>query len=104
MRRILVVVTLVAIGAISLSPAGAATVAADSRPGANATLHDYASGTWASFVAMTDSRSGLPADSLGIDGSRSIQTSTTNIAAYTWSSVVARGLEIIRRRELESRM
>ena len=104
MRRMLLLVTLVAIGAISLSPAGAAAVAADSRPGANATLHEYASGTWASFVAMTDSRSGLPADSLGVDGTRSVQTSTTNIAAYMWSAVVAEDLELINRRELVRRL
>ena len=55
-------------------------------------LRDYARGTWASFVAMTDARSGLPADSLRHDGARSVQTSTTNIGAYLWSAVVAQRL------------
>jgi hypothetical protein len=45
-------------------------------------LRDYAKGTWASFVAMTDRSSGLPADVLNSDGSTSVQTSTTNIGAY----------------------
>src|SRR3712207_518097 len=66
-------------------------------------LRDYARGTWASFVAMTDARSGLPADSLRQDGTRSVQTSTTNIGAYLWSAVVARRLGFISRRELLTR-
>ena len=104
MRRILLLAALAAMAATSVSPAGASAVVADSRPGANATLHQYASATWASFVAMTDSRSGLPADSLGIDGTRSVQTSTTNIAAYMWSAVVAEDLALINRRELVRRL
>jgi hypothetical protein len=39
---------------------------------------------WASFVAMTDPETGLPADTLGVDGERSVQTSTTNIGAAAW--------------------
>jgi Putative glucoamylase/RTX calcium-binding nonapeptide repeat (4 copies)/Protein of unknown function (DUF3131) len=68
------------------------------------TLHRYAEGTWRSFEAMTDARSGLPADILGRDGSRSVQTSTTNIGAYMWSAVVAERLHIIRRSELVARL
>ncbi len=60
-----------------------------------ATLLRYAGDTWASFVAMTDEDTGLPADSLAADGTRSIQTSTTNIGAYMWSTVVAEGLGLI---------
>jgi hypothetical protein len=67
-------------------------------------LAGYARTTWASFVAMTDEQSGLPADSLGADGTRSVQTSTTNIGAYMWSAVVAQRLGIISRAELVSRM
>jgi Putative glucoamylase/RTX calcium-binding nonapeptide repeat (4 copies)/Protein of unknown function (DUF3131) len=68
-----------------------APAAADDR----ATLERYAGDTWASFVAMTDPRSGLPADSLRTDGERSVQTSTTNIGAYMWSTLVARELGIV---------
>jgi hypothetical protein len=67
-------------------------------------LERYAEGTWASFVAMTDEQSGLPTDKLEVDGTRSVQTSTTNIGAYMWSAVVAEETGIIRRRELRDRM
>jgi hypothetical protein len=69
----------------------------------DATLERYARDTWASFVAMTDERSGLPADVLEGDGRRSVQTSTTNIGAYLWSAVAAERLGIISRDELEQR-
>ena len=104
MRRLVLSVAIVAIASISLGMSGAAAGTTDNRPSANATLHQYATNTWASFVAMTYSRTGLPADSLGLDGSRSVQTSTTNIAAYMWSAVVAENLGIISRHELVSRL
>ena len=59
------------------------------------TLLGYAEHTWASFVAMTHAETGLPADSLAADGTPSIQTSTTNIGAYMWSTVVAERLGFI---------
>src|SRR3954452_7836994 len=71
---------------------------------AEASVRDYAHDTWASFAAMTDARSGLPADVLNADGSTSVQTSTTNIGAYMWSAVVAQRLGLISRRELVSRL
>ncbi len=71
-----------------------AAVAANSYDAREA-LERYASGTWASFVAMTDEKTGLPADSLHIDGTRSVQTSTTNIGAYMWSTLVAEALGFI---------
>jgi Putative glucoamylase/RTX calcium-binding nonapeptide repeat (4 copies) len=77
-----------------------AHAAADDR----ATLTRYAGDTWASFVAMTDPRSGLPADSLRADGERSVQTSTTNIGAYMWSTLVAREVGIIRPAEALDRL
>jgi hypothetical protein len=69
-----------------------------------ATLTRYAGDTWASFVAMTDPASGLPADSLRTDGERSVQTSTTNIGAYMWSTLVARELGIVDRAEARDRL
>ena len=68
------------------------------------TLERYAEGTWRSFEAMTDAGSGLPSDILESDGTRSVQTSTTNIGAYMWSAVVAEKLGLIRRSELVARM
>jgi Putative glucoamylase/Protein of unknown function (DUF3131) len=67
-------------------------------------LRDYAERTWTSFVAMTDESSGLPADILESDGSRSVQTSTTNIGAYMWSAVTARRLGFLSRRGLARRL
>src|SRR4029079_6181202 len=95
---------LVAVGLIGLL--GLATTAASAASGATSaggtlttaqrvTLLGYAKDTWAGFVAMTDEKSGLPADSLKADGTRSVQTSTTNIGAYLWSTVVAERLRII---------
>src|SRR5262249_25156360 len=67
-------------------------------------LRDYARGTWASFVAMTDEQTGLPTDALNADGTRDVKTSTTNIGAYLWSAVVGRRLGLIKGRELTQRL
>jgi hypothetical protein len=53
---------------------------------------------------MTDEQSGLPADSLSADGKRSVQTSTTNIGAYMWSTVVAERLGFIDHRHAVNRL
>lgn len=80
-------------------PAAVATDSRDTRDTlgryARDTLERYARDTWASFVAMTDEETGLPADSLHIDGTRSVQTSTTNIGSYLWSTLVAAKLGFI---------
>lgn len=67
-------------------------------------LKRYAHDTWASFVAMTDENTGLPADSLHIDGTRSVQTTTTNIGAYLWSTLVAEELGFISHDEAIQRL
>src|SRR6266536_1128909 len=67
-------------------------------------LPQYAHDTWSSFVAMTDASSGLPADSLSADGTRSVQTSTTNIGAYMWSALVAERLGLITHAETVARL
>jgi hypothetical protein len=71
---------------------------------ASGPLERYAADTWRSFDAMTDPQSGLPADSLAADGTRSVQTSITNIGAYMWSTVVARELRVVDRREAVARL
>jgi hypothetical protein len=68
------------------------------------TLERYARDTWASFVAMTDEETGLPADSLHLDGSRSVQTSITNIGAYLWSTLVAEALAVVSHAEAVTRL
>lgn len=65
------------------------------RASAASPLERYARDTWASFAAMTDDRTGLPTDRLRDDGTRSRQTSITDIGAYMWSAVAARRLGII---------
>lgn len=75
--------------------------------GDRAVLLEYARDTWASFVAMVDPATGLPADN--VDGNldpatRSGYTSPTNIGSYLWSTVVARDLGIISRHEAKARM
>jgi hypothetical protein len=67
-------------------------------------LQRYAQDTWASFVAMTDAQSGLPADALNADGTTSVETSTTNIGAYMWSALVAERLRIIGHAETVDRI
>lgn len=87
----------------ALSASVPATARADSRATRD-TLYRYARATWASFVAITDPDSGLPADSLSADGTRSVQTSTTNIGAYMWSALVAERLGIIGHDEAVARL
>jgi hypothetical protein len=59
------------------------------------TLREYAAATWRSFEAMVDSDTGLPTDRLYADGGTDVQTSTSNIGVYLWSTVAARDLGII---------
>ncbi len=92
---------------VMAAPVGAGSADAGVAAGKatrDATLMRYARGTWASFVAMTDPDSGLPADSLSSDGTTSVQTSTTNIGAYLWSTLVAERLGIIGHREAVRRL
>ncbi len=84
-----------------------ATISPEAMSGdvaAQQTLYRYAEGTWASFEAMTDPNTGLPADTLRADGERSVKTSTTNIGSYIWSVVVAEELGIITHEEAVSRL
>ena len=62
---------------------------------ARKTLLDYARTTYASLVAMTNPVTGLPADRMSFVGVPSVETSTTNIGGYMWSTVVAEKLKII---------
>src|SRR3954467_7462755 len=97
--RMLTTVATVTLMALLVLPASGA-LAARSQDTLMRSAHD----TWASFAAMTDEQSGLPADSLGGDGSRSVQTSTTNIGAYMWSTVAAQRLGLISHAEVVERL
>jgi len=97
----LVVVALLAVALVV--PTSASATSSPSKA-ADATLLRYARDTWASFVAMVDPASGLPADSLSSDGTTSVQTSVTNIGAYMWSTLVADRLGIIDHAEAVARL
>ncbi len=110
-RRLHPLITALAALVIAAVAFPAAAVGAGSGSGSGGlsaaqreTLLGYARDTWASFVAMTDADTGLPADSLAADGTPSIQTSTTNIGAYMWSTVVAERLGFIDHAEAVARL
>jgi hypothetical protein len=91
-------------GCVAVLACAALLMLPGSAAGHDRTLERYAAGTWASFVAMTDEDTGLPTDRLAENGTRAVQTSTTNIGAYMWSAVAAERLGIIGRRELTRRL
>jgi hypothetical protein len=72
-----------------------------------ARVRTWATDTWRSLVAMTDEKTGLPADNIPGSlsaGARSGYTSPTNIGGYLWSAIVARELGIITRGECTKRL
>jgi Putative glucoamylase/Protein of unknown function (DUF3131)/RTX calcium-binding nonapeptide repeat (4 copies) len=96
-RRTAIALACLAFGLAS----GGATSASAASGGA---LERYAADTWESLAAMVDPESGLPTDSLSATGERAVQTSTTNIGAYLWSTVAAEELGIIDRDEALARL
>src|SRR3954453_18948102 len=102
-RRLVVLMSMALALAAVAAPPGAVAATPSTSPGAG-DLHRYAADTWRSMVAVTDAKSGRPADSLDADGTTSVQTSTTNIGAYLWSAYAAQRLGIIGRDEMVARM
>jgi hypothetical protein len=98
----------VACVAALLGPAPPAVASPSAVPsGDRAVLGRYAADTWRSMTAMVDPGTGLPADNISGDlapGGRSAYTSPTNIGGYLWSTVVARELGIVSRREATARI
>lgn len=101
--------------ALAAPPAAApSTTAATAYPSSGrgrgeeaARVRGWARDTWHSLVAMTDPRTGLPADNIPESlaaSDRSGYTSPTNIGGYLWSAVVARDLGIISRGECTRRL
>ena len=75
--------------------------------GPDRVLEKYAADTWRSFEGMVEPATGLPVDNVGGDltaESRSAYTSNTNIGAYLWSTVAARDIGLIGKREAKQRM
>lgn len=87
----------------AVAGAGPVTAATPERD----TLQRWAADTWASFVAMTNPETGLPADNIGGDldpASRSAYTSPTNIGMYIWATLAARDLQLITPKEARERI
>ena len=100
--RLALVAVITAAMVIGLVPVASAVPKRD-----RATLMEYAEDTWRSFEAMVEPSTGLVADNIKGDlkpATRSAFTSPTNIGGYLWSTVVARDLHIINRREAYQRM
>ena len=116
-RRALLVGGAASVAAFALAPSAAAprpaqaearcAAAGSSPPSTAARVRTWAADTWRSLVAMTDPRTGLPADNIRASlapGDRNRATSPTNIGGYLWSTVVARELGIIGRGEATARL
>ena len=68
-------------------------------------LREYAKDTWASLDAMTVKTTGLTADNIEGDLTAPADyTSPTNIGGYLWSTIVARDLGIITKRDARARL
>ena len=88
----------VGVTALALTTASPANAAADP-------LRTYAKDTWRSMTAMTDPVTGLPADKITGDlKTRAAVTSPTNIGAYLWSTLSARDIGLISKREAVRRV
>ncbi len=73
--------------------------------GGDSVLEGYAEDTWTSFVAMTDNTTGLTSDNIEGDLTQPAgYTSPTNIGGYLWSTVIARDLGIISKKEARERL
>jgi hypothetical protein len=116
-RRQLIVGGIASVAAFALAPASSASATSRGAPAFirratpyaadPARMRTWAADTWHSLVAMTDPRTGLPADNIPeslAPGDRSGYTSPTNIGGYMWSAVVARELGIISAAECRRRL
>jgi hypothetical protein len=104
LHRLLTALSVLAIAAAIIPATASGGGSSGLSSGQRHTLLRYARDTWASMAAMTDPESGLPADSLSADGTPSVQTSTTNIGAYMWSTLVADELDIISHKDAVLRL
>ena len=98
--RLAIVLAALLLAAICAAPASASGLSHGDR----STLQRYAADTWHSFDLLVDARTGLPDDNVTADGTRSGYTSPTNIGAYLWSTLGAREVGLIGRREATARM
>ncbi|WP_241993071.1 glucoamylase family protein [Cryobacterium frigoriphilum] len=97
--------TLLITPAALAAPGGGPATGGPATGGDDAVLRGYAADTWKSLAAMTDKKTGLPADKLSGDLTvASDNTSPTNIGGYLWSTISARDLGIISTSEAFTRM
>jgi hypothetical protein len=101
--RLAIALAALLLTAISAAWAGTASADGLSRTERSA-LQRYAADTWHSFDLLVDARTGLPDDNVTADGKRGGYTSPTNIGAYLWSTLGAREVGLIGRREATARM
>jgi hypothetical protein len=80
------------------------TFVALAAPASASVLDRYAQDTWHSFEMLEHESTGLPSDNVSATGERSKYTSPTNIGAYLWSTVAARDLGVISKREARARL
>jgi Putative glucoamylase/Protein of unknown function (DUF3131) len=107
MRRLLVPVVLALAVAVPPAAPAAATDGGTLTGADRQVLRAYAADTWRSMAAMVDPATALPADNIhgDLDGAtRSAYTSPTNIGGYLWSTVAARDIGLISRREATDRI
>jgi len=73
--------------------------------GSKGELRTYAKDTWRSLVAMTDDSTGLTADNIEGDLTAPADyTSPTNIGGYLWSTIVARDLGLVSKKDARARI
>jgi hypothetical protein len=97
MQKRTLILAALAVALVAAPPAGGATPP-------NQVLRAYAGDTWQSFVAMTYTETGLPADNVSATGVRSRFTSPTNVGTYLWSTIAARDLGIVSATEAHTRI
>ena len=99
-----IIASIVATGAATALAVGG--ISASGHGGGKAVpLERYAADTWTSLDAMTDETTGLPSDNVTGDLATPAEyTSPTNIGGYLWSTVTARDLGIIGKKEARSRL
>jgi len=106
-RLALTGITAAAVVAALVPAAASAATSATPPTDDRGVLLQYAQDTWASFEAMVEPATALPADNVDGDldpATRSRYTSPTNIGGYLWSTIVARDLGLIDRSEAYQRM
>ena len=103
-RLSIILVLTLALSLLAITPAFTAPQRPQDHVRTSRVLHRYAEDTYRSMVAMTNKRTGLTADNLSADGKRSEYTSPTNIGAYLWSTLAARDVGLITRRQARERL